>query len=201
MKKLIILISRCCLALILSCGLMLGITSSFWPINSISPFAYAQTLIANDGSFSEQQIQQYSETMPYWIWLILPRIFPEYLNDKGGFLSLGFQWLAGEETPVGIYKDNSKESESLSCSSCHVGTFQLSKNTSKVEGLFTPKINFNHQRYHHFLVNCAKDPRFTADYILPAIEYNHQLSFLEKQYYRWSLIPRTKKQLLASMAI
>jgi hypothetical protein len=197
MKKLIILISQRCLVLILSCGLILGISSNFWLTNSISPFAYAETLTANDGLFSEQQTRQYSETMPYWIWLVLPRIFPEYLNDKGGFLSLGFQWLAGEETPVGIHKDNSNELEALSCYSCHIGTSSLLKKTSTVEGLFTPKVDFNHQNYHQFLVSCAKDPRFTADYILPAIEYNHQLSFFEKQYYRWLLIPKTQKQLLA----
>jgi hypothetical protein len=65
-----------------------------------------------------------------------------------------------------------------------------------VSDIITPKASFNHQRYHQFLEDCAKDPRFTASYILPAIEYNHRLSFLEKQYYRLSLIPKTRKQIL-----
>ncbi len=196
MEKLITLISQRCFTLMLSGCLMLGITYSSLPINSFSSFAYAETLTTNTELFTAQQIHQYAETMPYWIWLVLPRIFPEYLNDKGGFLSLGFQWQAGEETPIGIHKSSNKLSESLSCNSCHSGASSLVKNTLKVESVFTPKVNFSHQRYRQFLVSCAKDPRFTADYILPAIQYNHQLSFLEKQYYRWSLIPKTKKQLL-----
>jgi hypothetical protein len=95
MKKFIILLSRCCLTLLLSCCLILGTADSFWPISPILPFAHAETLAADNSLFSTEQTQQYAQTMPYWIWLVLPRIFPEYLDDKGGFLSLGFQWKAG----------------------------------------------------------------------------------------------------------
>ena len=27
--------------------------------------------------------------VPYWIWLVLPRLFPEYLPGPGGYASLG----------------------------------------------------------------------------------------------------------------
>lgn len=176
---------------------MLGVADGFLPINLALPFAYAETLAADNVLFSTEQTRQYAETMPYWIWLVLPRIFPEYLDNKGGFLSLGFRWQAGEETPTGITKSNDKKWESLSCNSCHVGNSPLTKKTSMGNDAFAPKVNFNHQRYHQFLESCAKDPRFTADYILPAIEYNHRLSFLEKQYYRLSVIPKVRRQLLA----
>jgi hypothetical protein len=196
MNKFVIFLSRCCLSLLLSFCLILGVADGFWPINPILSFAYAETLTADNNLFSKDQTRLYAEKIPYWIWLVLPRIFPEYLDNKGGYLSLGFQWQAGDETPTGIAKSNDIGWESLSCNSCHIGN-SLAKKTSAVDSMITQKVKFNHQRYHQFLKSCAKDPRFTADYILPAIEYNHQLSFLEKQYYRISLIPKTRKQLLA----
>ena len=33
--------------------------------------------------------------VPYWIWLVLPRVFPEYLPGPGGYASLG---LLGDAT-------------------------------------------------------------------------------------------------------
>ena len=30
-----------------------------------------------------------TDGIPYWIWLVLPRIFPEYLPAPGGYASLG----------------------------------------------------------------------------------------------------------------
>src|SRR5262245_8014381 len=42
--------------------------------------------------------------IPYWVWLVLPRVFPEYLNGPGGYASLGILWEEGQETPVGFSK-------------------------------------------------------------------------------------------------
>src|SRR5262249_1830565 len=44
--------------------------------------------------------------------------------------------------------------------------------------------------------NCATDPKFTADAILPMIEYNTKLSPLDKLLYRYVIIPRTRQGLL-----
>ena len=38
--------------------------------------------------------------IPYWIWLVLPRIFPEHLPRPGGYAALGFASRQGEEMPV-----------------------------------------------------------------------------------------------------
>src|SRR5260370_23454583 len=40
--------------------------------------------------------------IPYWIWLTLPRMFPEYMPGNGGYVSLGFSWEEGKEIPAGI---------------------------------------------------------------------------------------------------
>jgi len=42
--------------------------------------------------------------LPYWIFLVLPRMFPEYLPGPGGYASLGIAWEQGAEMPVGFSK-------------------------------------------------------------------------------------------------
>src|SRR5437868_6889550 len=42
--------------------------------------------------------------IPYFVWLVLPRIFPEYLPGPGGYKSFGFAWEPGQEMPVGFAK-------------------------------------------------------------------------------------------------
>src|SRR6476620_3040381 len=40
-----------------------------------------------------------TDGIPYWIWLVLPRIFPEYLPAPGGYASLGILSKGGREMP------------------------------------------------------------------------------------------------------
>src|SRR4051794_5527736 len=42
--------------------------------------------------------------IPYWIWLALPRVFPEYLPYPGGYVALGMAWEEGKEMPAGFSK-------------------------------------------------------------------------------------------------
>jgi len=42
--------------------------------------------------------------LPYWIWQVLPRMFPEYLPGPGGYASLGLLWEQGREMPIGFSK-------------------------------------------------------------------------------------------------
>ena len=48
--------------------------------------------------------------LPYWILMVLPRIFPEYLPGPGGYASLGLPWEEGKELPaVAILKRRAQE--------------------------------------------------------------------------------------------
>jgi hypothetical protein len=42
--------------------------------------------------------------IPYWIFYVLPRMFPEKLPGPGGYASLGVPWEEGQELPVGFTK-------------------------------------------------------------------------------------------------
>lgn len=135
--------------------------------------------------------------LPYWIWVVLPRLFPEKLPGTGGYTSLGLTWEEGKETPVGISKKTiGFERQGITCAVCHTATYRKSSKDKPTIVATGPSIKFDSQKYVRFLLDCASDPRFTADYILPEIKYNRKLSWLEEQIYRFVLIPQTKQALL-----
>src|SRR5262249_24689738 len=43
-----------------------------------------------------------AEGLPYHVWRVLPRLFPEYLPGPGGYAAFGIVWEEGHETPVGF---------------------------------------------------------------------------------------------------
>ncbi|MBE9007921.1 cytochrome c [Fortiea sp. LEGE XX443] len=138
-----------------------------------------------------------SQGVPYWIWLVLPRIFPDKLPGAGGYTSLGITWEEGKETPVGFTKKTiGFPRVGITCAVCHTATYR----TSPVEKPYIfpagPSNKFDLQGYIRFLGAAASDPRFNADYILDEIKYNHDFSWVENLLYRFLIIPQTKKALL-----
>ncbi len=135
--------------------------------------------------------------IPFWIWVVLPRLFPEKLPDSGGYTSLGLTWEEGQEMPIGVTKESIGIARvGLNCAVCHVGTVRETPLSKPALILAAPSTKFDVQRYAQFFFDCAKDPRFNPGFILPEIEYNHHLSFLENAFYRFLIIPQTKKTLL-----
>lgn len=141
-----------------------------------------------------------AEGIPYWIWLVLPRLFPEYLPDSGGYASLGLTWEEGKETPVGISKKTiGFPRQGITCAVCHSGTYRKKPEDKPVIVPTAPSNKFDSQSYLRFLFASAKDPRFTPDYILDAIGYNYDLSWIQTQLYRYLIIPQTKKAILTQV--
>ena len=138
------------------------------------------------------------EGIPYWIWVVLPRLFPEKLPDSGGYTSLGLTWEEGREMPIGLTKERiGFDRVGLNCAACHVGTVRAENLDNPTFLLGGPSTKFDVQRYLQFLFDSANDPRFTASFILPEIEYNHHITLLENILYRLFIIPQTKQALLA----
>ncbi|MCC6510913.1 MAG: cytochrome c [Pirellulaceae bacterium] len=143
--------------------------------------------------------------VPYWIWVVLPRVFPEHLPGPGGYASLGMLWEPGYELPVGFSKKRiGYERVAFNCAVCHTGSYR----TLRADGRLSltqiteggPAIRFDAQAYLSFLARCANDPRFNADTLMSAIEYNTKMSWSDKLLYRHLLIPATKKALLEQSA-
>ncbi len=135
--------------------------------------------------------------VPYWIWLVLPRMFPEYLPGPGGYVSLGFAWEEGKELPIGLTKRKvGPPVVGITCAMCHTATLRETKYDKPTIIITAPAHQFDTQGYFRFLFKCVTDPRFNADNILAEIAPSYDLGFLDKLLYRWIIIPQTKKGLL-----
>jgi len=135
--------------------------------------------------------------LPYWIFFVLPRMFPEKLPGPGGYPSLGVAWEQGQELPIGFTKKVvGFPRVANNCASCHTASYRKSPNDTPVFVPTGPNHTLNLQAFFRFAVDCAKDPRFNADEIMSQIALVYDLPFLDKLIYRYVLIPVTKKRLL-----
>jgi RoxA-like, cytochrome c-like len=137
------------------------------------------------------------EGIPYWVWLVLPRIFPEYLPSPGGYASLGILSKDGREMPVGFSKVTvGFERVGINCAMCHAASWRARAGDPPniVAGAATHQ--GAPQLYLRFLFACANDPRFTADTILAEIDKNYRLSTTQRLLYRLAIIPGTRRGIL-----
>jgi hypothetical protein len=138
------------------------------------------------------------EGTPYWIWMVLPSVFPEYLPGPGGYTSLGLSWEPGQELPMGITKKFiGVDRVGLNCAFCHVSQVRTSAEQPTVRFyLGGPSHQFRAQEYQQFMFKSAGDPRFNADVLMTAIGRVTKLSLREALLYRYMLIPAMRKAVL-----
>jgi mono/diheme cytochrome c family protein len=135
--------------------------------------------------------------IPYWIFFVLPRMFPEKLPGPGGYASLGVAWEQGQELPIGFTKKViGFPRVANNCASCHTASYRKSANENPVFVPAGPNHTLNLQAFFRFIVDCARDPRFNADDIMSEIALVYDLPLLDRLIYRYVLIPITKKRLL-----
>jgi mono/diheme cytochrome c family protein len=137
--------------------------------------------------------------VPYDIFLVLPRVFPDLL-PKGqgrGYERMGFLYEPGHIRPIGTsYREDPIGRVGLNCAVCHSSTLQTSPDGPKRVVLGMPANQFRLQSYIHFLRDTANDPRFTPDVMIPAMEKaDPHFSTFDKLLYRHFLIPRTREAL------
>ena len=135
--------------------------------------------------------------IPFWIWLVLPKMFPEYLPGAGGWASLGFAWEQGREMPVGFSKKTiGYERVGINCALCHAAVVRQPQSPVPVVYPGGPSNTADPLAYQRFLFNAASDPRFTAGNVLAEISQVYELSLLDRLIHRFLLIPGTRKALL-----
>ena len=90
---------RVALIVVVLVGLLAAI--GWWRFTRVVPTYYA----SDEEHFKYGYIGvEAAAGMPYWLWLIMPRMFPEKLPGPGGYASLGMVWEEGREMPVGLTK-------------------------------------------------------------------------------------------------
>src|SRR3954464_12596620 len=84
--------------------------------------------------------------IPYWIWFVLPRIFPDKLPGPGGYASLGVNWEQGQELPVGFTKKViGFPRVANNCAACHVASYRKSADDNPLFVVAGPNHTLNLQ--------------------------------------------------------
>jgi mono/diheme cytochrome c family protein len=135
------------------------------------------------------------EGIPYWIWQVLPRMFPDKL--PGGYASLGFLWEPGRELPIGFSKKDVLGSAriAVNCAFCHTATYRVASGAPRIIVPGGATTLLKAQTFSRFLEEAAADPRFTPGDMLAEISKIGTLSWTESVAYRVLLIPGTRRAL------
>ncbi|WP_222829267.1 hypothetical protein [Terriglobus saanensis] len=116
--------------------------------------------------------------IPYWFWVALPEIFPEYLPDHKagrGYQSLGMIYEEGKDPrydlPVGVSRRNVRGIDVvyLNCAVCHTGTVRDSEGAKPrvISGM--PAQGLNLGAFEKFLTSIPLDQKFTPQHMLDQI--------------------------------
>jgi len=146
--------------------------------------------VFNHGSIGNESEQG----LPYWVWRVLPTMFPEYLpGNQDGYGAIGVYWVAGEELPVGFSKKTLGVISRVApnCAFCHQGSYRLHADDPAT---FVPSgagTRVNVQGFLRLLVEIGrhKKDRFTADQVMAAITAIYDMPLWERLIYRYLLIP------------
>ncbi len=140
--------------------------------------------------------------VPYWIFYVLPRVFPEKLTQDGkvipgGYAALGVPWEQGQELPVGFTKKTiGFPRVANNCAVCHTTSYRESPDANPVLVVGGSSHTTNVDGFFRYLIDCAKDPRFNADILMAEINRVTELDLIDQLLYRFLIIPITKKRLL-----
>src|SRR5258705_6476051 len=168
----------------------------YWAFNPNRPVDYADIQEHfKYGSIGSEP----ANGIPYWIFKVLPDMFPEKLNGKG-YAALGFIEEPGRDLPIGFSKRRViVDRVGLNCAVCHTGTVRDNANSQPRVIVGMPANHLQLENYIRFLSACALDPRFTADNVMTAIAPRTSLGPIEKFIYR-SAVPLTREALLEQVS-
>jgi hypothetical protein len=184
--------------LVLLCLLAIGSGVMYWhKFNRDVPQPAWITATARDNFLYGSTGAEHDAGIPYWIWLVLPRIFPEYLPYPGGYAALGMTWEESKEMPAGFSKKTvGYVRVAANCALCHAASYRASVDAIPVVVAAIPGHSVDLRPLLTFLKHCAQDPRFNARELLAEIDMATELSFLDRLIYHYILIPRTRQALL-----
>ncbi|MGQ0648917.1 MAG: cytochrome c [Gemmatimonadaceae bacterium] len=123
--------------------------------------------------------KQFGFGIPYWVWVALPELFPQYLPDgkKGrGYASFGMIYTDGRnprfELPVGMSMRRVQGIDRVyfNCAVCHTGSVRTTPDADPQIVLGMPANTFDFGALGMFLSRTSTDWRFRADRVFPKIE-------------------------------
>lgn len=113
---------------------------------------------------------------PYWIWRALPEVCGHLLPGKG-YASLGMLYETNpdgslKDLPVGTSKRRYQGVDRVfvNCAVCHTSTVRTAPDQPPLLVAGMPAALFNMQGFETFFFNCAADPKFSKEYLIPEIQ-------------------------------
>ncbi len=160
--------------------------------------------------------------LPYWIWVALPELFPEYLPDGKpgqGYSSFGYTYEKDGDRrfqlPIGTSQRNSLTLDRvwINCGVCHTGTVRDTPQSERQIILGMPANRYNQGEWIRFLFAAASDPRFDGEHLVRKIrelekerrkvakiagpKLPKELNLLEEEIYKLAVVPVMKQRLLS----
>lgn len=119
---------------------------------------------------------------PKRVFLALPEICGQYLPGKG-YASLGMIFEPGHDLPVGMTQRRHLgiDRTFLNCAVCHTSTVRVKADAKPVLVAGMGANTFNLMAFEKFINSCMRDVKFSAEYLVPAIdEQGDKLSLLDR---------------------
>ena len=139
-----------------------------------------------------------SSGIPYWIWKVLPEMFPEKLSGKNGYAAFGFLYEDGKDLPIGVSRRRSKGLDMvwLNCASCHTGTVRETPASEPKLYLGMPANNFKLYDFVQFLRQVPLDNRFNPDAVIEKIDsLGGGMGWVDRLIYRYIVVDRVRTAL------
>ncbi len=138
--------------------------------------------------------------IPYELWAVLPDVFPDLLppGTGSGYRRFGFIYEPGHAQPIGTtYREKPIGLVGVNCAVCHTGTYRVSSSAPENIVLGMPSNRYRIEEYIDFLRRVGSDKRFNSGTLLKAINHRFpgRLSWGERLFWRFAVIPETKKGL------
>ncbi|HEX8089180.1 MAG TPA: cytochrome c [Blastocatellia bacterium] len=125
--------------------------------------------------------------IPYSVFKVLPRVFPEYLPGQG-YASLGFIYEKDKDgnprdLPVGFSrrKVQGVDRVFVNCAICHVGSVRDSATSEPTIIVGMPSNTVDLEGFTRFLINCVKDEQFNAQRLVPEIKRDGTEDWINRQ--------------------
>lgn len=108
---------------------------------------------------------------PYWIWQVLPTVCAKYLPGQG-YASLGMIFEPGKDLPIGVSKRRNMGIDRvfLNCAACHTSTVRTRPDAPPQIYTGMPAHRLDLMAFERFFFNCAADPKFSTEFIVPEID-------------------------------
>lgn len=138
--------------------------------------------------------------LPTLVFKALPVMYADRMGP-GGWRHFGFLYEDGDDLPIGFSRRvvTGVERVWLNCSVCHVGTYRLPGDATQHRIVGAPSNNLRLYELIRFFIDVGRDPGFTADTLIAAIDSDAvggDLNVAERAVYRYVVFPRVQAALL-----